>query len=173
MKKLIFLLFLCISIVGYSQTVDSTYLSAKVLAVHDGDSYKLLIGKDSIWVRLAFVDCPEVNSNHICATQPYGKAVGDSVRTELKGKDVMIKFITMDIYNRYVVRLALNGEDYSTSLVRRGMAWVVNTKELNKEEYSILINYKKLALKNRIGLFVNPNAISPELFRKRNKCKLK
>jgi endonuclease YncB( thermonuclease family) len=170
MKKLILVILLLSSFCGFGQTLDSTYIRGVVAAVRDGDSYKIRFDKDTIWVRLAFVDAPEVNSNHICATQEMGREIGDFVRSELKGKTVYVKFLATDVYNRPVVRINYNDQDYSTRLVMKGLAWVVDTKELSKEEYKILAEYKKMAFKNRLGIFINSKAITPALFRKRNRC---
>lgn len=171
MKNLIIILLVLICTISKSQNLDSTYLTGVVAAVHDGDSYKIRFENDTIWCRLAFVDCPEINSNFVCAKQEMGEEIGDSVRYELKGKKVMVKFLGLDIYKRPLIRIYYNDQDYATLLVKRGLAWVVDSKLLSKSEYKILSEYKKIALKNRIGIFKNSKAITPELFRKRNYCK--
>lgn len=170
MKKLI-LLFLLISSLVKGQNLDSTYIRGIVAAVKDGDSYKIRFSNDTVWCRLNFIDCPEVKNPTNCFTaQEMGVEIGDSVRNELKGKEVYVKFMGIDVYNRPLVKVWYNDQDYATNLVKRGYAWVVNSKQLSKEEYTILMNYKKIAVKQRIGLFKNPKAISPALFRSRNKC---
>ncbi len=104
MKKLLFL-FLLLSSLVKGQNLDSTYVTGVVAAVHDGESFKIRFANDTIWIRLNFVDCPEIQSNHICAAQEDGKMIGDLVRSELKGQTVKVKFMGTDIYNRPLVRI--------------------------------------------------------------------
>ncbi len=168
MKKLIIVLCFISSLVNAQ---DSTYVKATVMAVHDLDTWKVKIGETDLYVRLWGIDGAEIFSPYVCNTQENGRETGDTVRKEMKGKEVFLKFMGLDVFKRQVVKVNYLGFDYNTQLVARGMAWVVKTKDMDKSEYKILIEYKKLALKNRIGLFVNPKAISPELFRKKNRCK--
>ena len=48
-----------------------------VKAVHDGDSIKVKFEDGEVsWIRLYGCDAPEVVSNHVSASQPYGKESG-------------------------------------------------------------------------------------------------
>lgn len=99
---------------------------AKVFAVHDGDSYKVLIEGDSVkkWIRLYGVDCPEVKSNLILNTQPYGRFVGDTIRKMIKGKYINLEYINTDKYNRMVCKVTLDSVDLSKYIVANGFGWV-------------------------------------------------
>jgi endonuclease YncB( thermonuclease family) len=86
MKKLFQLLtlFTCLTFQSFAQIKIDTVI---VTAVHDGDSYRVLY-KNGLrqWVRLAYVDCPEVISNHVSALQPYGDSASIKVREIIKGR---------------------------------------------------------------------------------------
>ena len=173
MKKILLGLCLMLSTILSGQNLDSTYIKATVMAVKDGDSYAVKIGEDRIWVRMAFIDAPETfTPPYVCNAQSFGVEIGDIVRNEIKGKEVYIKFLGTDIYNRPLVRVNVNGVDFNTELVKRGFAWVLDDKKLlSRDEYKILITYKKMAVKQKLGLFYDKKPITPSLFRKRNKCK--
>ena len=107
MQKLIFVAFLLLWETSYSQDtlsfrdksiiVASTATNATVMAVHDGDSYKVKMDNgETKWIRLWGVDCPEVISNHINKNQPYGVQSVNTIRQLIKGKRVIVDSVTTD-----------------------------------------------------------------------------
>lgn len=163
-KFLIVLLTLCVNVNLFSQKL------AKVYAVHDGDSYKIEYLDDSlktdIYIRLQYVDCPEVRSNRIRSDQAGGRMVADSMRSLLKGKIVTVDTVYRDIYNRPVSKVYLDSTDISEYVLSKGYGWYVNdgTKNIDPK-------YKKVYLKARrqkIGIWSNKDIIKPSVFRNQN-----
>lgn len=151
--------------------VNPDSYSAKVLAVHDGDSYKIAIqSADSFvvhWVRLIGVDAPEVYSPYVKKAQPWGKIAGDSVRNCIKGKTVWIKDYGFDIYHRPLVSIYVDNQyDLSEKILSEGWAWYLPSpdKKLNK----ILNSLENKAQKDKKGLWYKKGNIKPTVWRKRN-----
>lgn len=107
-----------------------------VKSVHDGDTF---IAQDSAGnkytVRPIGYDCPEVRSNWILETQPYGRVAGDTLRKLIKGKTVYLDTtalkggITRDQYGRLLAE-AYFSDSTSVALwmVKNGLAWSLETK---------------------------------------------
>lgn len=148
--------------------------NATVLAVHDGDSYKVKL--DSVdkpfWIRLWGVDCPEVRSNYVSASQRYGVEIGDTVRQMIKNQRVYVDTLYRDLYNRVVAKVYFGEIDMTPYLVQNGFAWYSASKQMDKYQRDALKELQKQAKKNKIGLWAdNQRIISPSTFRKRNKAK--
>lgn len=140
---------------------------AKIYAVHDGDSYKVLIeGKtEKQWIRIQGIDCPEVRSNIITKTQPYGRIVADSVRLMLKGKTVTIDSMYTDIYNRMIAKVYLDTTDVAKVIVSKGWAFVdVNNKGYEKY-YNELEKLKQIAENNKTGIWFSGEVVHPITWR--------
>lgn len=164
-KVLFFFLFFLSSISCFSQKAK-----AFVLAVHDGDSYKIRLDSVIMWVRLGDnVDCPEVRSNHICAEQPYGREVADIMRKKLKHKYVLVDTVGRDMYNRLIVNMWLDGESISRFILRNGYGWYVPEKGKNVKYLAQLRNTAK---KKKIGLWSQEpeKIVEPSIFRQKNRC---
>ena len=160
MKNFLSLIFLLIGFNVFSQ-------NAKILGVHDGDSYlvKFDSSSEKIYIRLYLVDCPEVRSNFITRDQEGGRMVADSMRNLLKGKRVTIDTLYRDIYNRPISLVYLDGLNINQYILEKGYGWYLTDKSKDVNP-----NYKKAYLKARrskIGIWSNPNIISPSNFRKK------
>lgn len=142
--------------------------NAKVFAVHDGDSYKVLMdGSDKkIWVRLLGVDCPEVTSNKIFEAQPYGRFVGDSMRVMLKGKRVTVDSVGVDFFNRTVVKIKIDTIDLTKFLLTNGFAWAFNNNNLSPADFSELLGFQNDASRKKLGLWADDERINPSRWRR-------
>jgi micrococcal nuclease len=132
---------------------NTTY---KVIGIKDGDTYELLIDNNSIVVRSAHIDCPEKK-------QPFGQKAKQFASDLCFGK-----FITLQHDNKYdrnhrlIAEVILeDGRNLNKLLVENGLAW--HYKKYSKDE-----NYAELeiiARQNKIGLWTDPNAINPDVWR--------
>lgn len=179
MKKIISLclgLFLA-TITFAQQDSVSTYASktnAKVLAVHDGDSYKVLMDgeKKAFWVRLWGADAPEVQSNYVAHTQVYGREVGDSIRLMIKGNRVFVDTLYRDFYGRRVAKVQYGYQDLTTYLITKGFAWYYASVDMTRKEKTYYLGLQKTAQANKVGLWgLDGEKIKPSVFRKQNKVK--
>ncbi len=144
----------------------------KVLAVHDGDSYNVQRKSGNQWIRLYGVDAPELRSNFITKSQPFGKQAGDLVRGMIKGLNIVIDSTDTDQYGRMVCKVylsidSLNYLDYSAFLVESGLAWCVKAW-MTPDEYKVLHEAQNNAKSSKLGLWALPGRkLLPSTWRKR------
>ncbi len=109
--------FLVIMLVRPAAAEAQSLLRAKGMAVHNGDTYRVLREEGRLTdVRLWGVDAPE-------GTQPYGGTVQQTVQRLIGGQTVRVSVEDHDAHGRPVVRMEIDGADLSALLVRRGLAW--------------------------------------------------
>lgn len=156
------------TLTSFSQT------KAIVLAVHDGDSYKVKTQDTTMWVRLIGVDCPEVISNYVVANQDFGVETAVHIRQMLKGDTVTIDSVGTDIYNRQLTRVTFDSIDMTHYLVANGYGWYYYSQKMPLKERNQLKALQKEAQKNKLGLWgMDGEKIKPSDFRKKNKPKKK
>lgn len=146
-RYLFLVIFLMISSLMCSQTIKG-----KVVAITDGDTFKLLT-KDSILikVRVANIDCPEKK-------QPYSQKAKQFVSQAIFGKVVKIKELKKDRYQRSVAHVFYaNSLNLSEELLKNGLAW--HYVKYSKD--STLQALQDKAKKNKIGLWQDPKSIPP------------
>lgn len=164
MKHFLILVFLFVTSLVLSQ-------NAVVLAVHDGDSYKVRFDSTNeiVWVRLYGIDCPEVVSNHITNSQPYGRETGDFVRNLIKGKPVQVDSLGEDVYGRMVAKVTFNGTDLTQFLLTYGYGWYLQNSKLSSEEISKLKSLQEFAKNTKQGLWALPGRkLRPSTWRSRH-----
>lgn len=89
----------------------------KVVQVSDGDTLQVLRDGRAEKVRLAGIDCPELN-------QPYGQAAKRFVLQIAAQRTVTVQVVTTDRYGRTVGEVVLpDGRSLNQELVRAGYAW--------------------------------------------------
>ncbi len=170
MQKFLFLFFsIFLSFSSFAQRSNAT-----VLAVHDGDSYKVQIDsmQKPMWIRLWGVDCPEVKSIYVTENQTFGVAVGDTVRNMLKGERVFVDTLYRDFYNRMVAAVYFEEVNMTPYLIQNGYGWYFNSKDMTKDQRNALKAAQKYAKANKFGLWgVDGEKISPADFRRKHKPK--
>jgi endonuclease YncB( thermonuclease family) len=176
MQKILLTFSLILGFAFAVQSQDTTLFkpNATVMAVHDGDSYKVLMDgeKKAFWVRLWGADAPEVQSNYVAHTQVFGTEAGDSVRLLIKQKRVLVDTLYRDFYGRRVAKVKLGTTDMTTHLITKGWAWYYVSNDMTKNEKSFYLGLQKTAQANKVGLWgVDGEKIKPSVFRKQNKPK--
>ena len=144
-------------------STDTNQQQPVVRAVHDGDSYKIQ-SVITEWVRIEGVDCPEVISNHVSADQPFGRAIGDSVRQLIKGREVKMVTFGKDRYGRTLVTIEIQGRDLGEILLEKGWGvYIRNDLPLKqRRKYQRLRDYAK---KKKLGIWSDPTMMTPEKWR--------
>ncbi len=157
MNKILVLLFLLFSFNCFSQNI-----SGKVIAIIDGDTFKLLM-QDSLQhrIRIANIDCPEKK-------QPFSNRAKQFTSEAIFGKMIMVEVLKTDRYGRLIGVVTYDKVmNLNHELVKNGMAWhyvkYSNDNDLQKIEDNA--RYKK------IGLWSDPNAIAPWIWRSNKKKK--
>jgi micrococcal nuclease len=100
-------------------------LTGKVVAVKDGDTIDILVGKTTFIIRLEGVDAPE-------SPQAFGNKAKQFASDFCFGKTVKVTYTEKDRYGRYLGKVYLDGKCLNEELLRSGMAW--HYKHFNKEK---------------------------------------
>ena len=162
------------------QIIPKQTLKGIVKAVHDGDSFKIQFENGEVeWIRLWGCDAPEVVSNHVTQSQPYGKESGDQLRNLIKGNDVVVETLFRDQYQRMICKLKLIMEDPATEdlivdltshLISNGWAWFLEEPSMTKEEKIQLKGWHDLTKKTKNGLWGYPGRkLRPSTWRNNHK----
>lgn len=135
MKQILFLLLMLGFVPAFSQ--GPSFVKMTVASVHDGDTF---VAKDSAGtkytVRPIGFDCPEVRSNIILQTQPYGRIAGDTLRSLIKEQVVLLDTFALkmvnhrDQYGRLVAEVYFkDSSSVALFMVSSGLAWSVKTSD--------------------------------------------
>ncbi len=127
----------------------------KVISVHDGDTIRVLVGKQQKKVRLFGIDAPESN-------QAFGKVAQSTLKDLIWKKEVKVEFKELDRYGRIVGVVYLDSVNINLEMVKKGMAWVYKT--YNREPS--FLEAEEIAKKSKIGLWKDPDPTAPWEFRK-------
>lgn len=148
MSKIYYILFIAF----FSHTVIGQTLSGKVVAITDGDTFKLLTNDSTlVIVRLANIDCPEKK-------QPFSQRAKQFVSDAIFGKIVIINELKKDRYKRSVAYVIYNDNlNLSEELLKKGLAW--HYKQYSKD--SKLQSLEDDARLKKIGLWQDPTSVPP------------
>ncbi len=156
MKKLVYI-FLLLFNVATAQQQTNTNFTGKVVAINDGDTFKVLYNGKAQTIRLAHIDCPE-------KSQPYGNKAKQFAANLCFGKEVRVVTTNQrDRYRRTIAVIFVNDSiNVNKELVKAGYAW--HYKQYSKDtSYYVL---EQIARKNKAGLWQDKKASPPWLWRK-------
>jgi endonuclease YncB( thermonuclease family) len=128
----------------------SETFTARVVAVHDGDTVSVQRGQGTIRVRLEGIDCPEYR-------QPYSARARQMTSSLVYGKSVIVEGHGRDRYGRLLARLLVDGSDVNETLVRQGMAWHYQVRNPDPR----LEDAERAARRARVGLWADPDPVPP------------
>lgn len=135
----------------------------KVIAVKDGDTIVLLHEKKKITIRLEHIDCPEKN-------QPFGYKAKQFVSQFCFSKNVkIISNGKRDQNGRWIAEVIYLNKNLGKELMKNGLAWHFKRYSKNKDYAFLEVNAKK----KKIGLWQEPNPVSPWNWRNDKKVKSK
>lgn len=141
--------------VAFIATAQTTF-TGKVVKIKDGDTIVVI---DSLniqhSIRLAGVDAPE-------KSQEYGTVAKQFVSDAIFGKEIFVKVISKDRYERSIGWVRFNNKNLSEELLKAGLAW--HYKEYDKS--SFLQNLEDEARLKKNGLWILKNPIPPSQYRK-------
>lgn len=122
----------------------------KVVGVHDGDTFTLRTTTDTLKVRLAGIDAPELG-------QPFGTRSKQALSAFTFGKMVVLDDAAKDKYGRTLGTIMVGGQSANLLLVAQGMAW--HYKRYDKSP--VMAETEEQARSNRLGLWVDPGPVPP------------
>lgn len=131
-------------------------ITGKVIAIKDGDTVVVLLdGNIQKTLRLADVDCPE-------SGQPFGKNAKQFTSDQVFGKIISFVENDTDRYGRTIAKIYYDEKYLSEEIIKAGFGWwyFYFSKDKNLGKLQGDAKAKKL------GLWSDPNAISPWEYRK-------
>ena len=139
---------------------NQVVLKMKIIGVKDGDTVEGVYYQFPINIRLEHIDAPEKR-------QPFGTKSKEKLSDLCFGKNVTIisngRNGNYDSRGRLISEIILeDGTNVNKEMVKSGLAW-------HYKKYSSNVEYarlEELAMKNKVGLWSDPNAVSPWSFRK-------
>lgn len=142
---------------------------AVITYVPDGDT---AYGKDGLKCRIDGIDAPET-AHDSKKGQAYGEEAGKALRDMVLNKEVTVRITKptsiqpgeapskTNNYGRDLCQIEIEGRSVSTEMIKAGAAWLY-------ERFSSDPRLKAAqndAVKNKQGLWANPNPIPPWQFR--------
>jgi len=150
--------------------VEHQTLTGTVTAVHDGDSIKVVFHGENVWVRLYGCDAPEVVSNHVTKSQPFGAESGNYLRLLLKGKTVKVETLFKDMYQRMICKVSIDGVDVTEHMVQNGHAWWLGEPKIDSSVKEKLKSMHNAAKADKKGLWsISGRKVRPATWRKDHK----
>jgi micrococcal nuclease len=124
----------------------------RLISVHDGDTFRIQQDGQVVKVRLWGVDTPEID-------QAQGKDAKAFTERLLKAGTIELDCIG-ESYDRKTCHVKAGGKDLALELVKSGWAW--DSPAYSKCKYKAP---QQVAKANKLGVWGNPESISPYCFR--------
>lgn len=148
MKRLVWLLLLA--------AAPAWALTGVVTHVTDGDTvWVRTVEGGRLKLRLQGLDAPE-------RCQAWGPQARDALAARLMHRQVEVQTRARDDYQRTIARVSLQGEDVGAWMVSEGHAWSARYRR----SLGPYASQEVAARGARRGLFAQPDAVEPRLFRK-------
>lgn len=135
------ILFLCLNSPAFAQN----NFSAKVIKIHDGDSFIILKNKTQSEIRLSSIDAPEYFQN-------YGRECKLVLEKLILGNMIYIKPSNKDKYGRTIAEVFYKNQNINQEMVKQGCAWAYTAYLKDKK----MIGLERHAKANKIGLWSQP-----------------
>ena len=150
-------------------------LVGKVIQVSDGDTINIRTDNETIRIRLASIDAPETSHGSDQPGQPYGEASRKFLAGLVAGKTVEAQCFEKDRFGRFICDIPVDGTTANRLSVKNGMSWA---NQQGKGKYlrdPSLPELEKQARAAKLGLWAEPGAVAPWVWRhdcwKEKKCK--
>ena len=156
-----FLIFNYSNIYSKNIKTNTSIFTGKVKFVFGGDSFILKCSNGNQDIRLYGIDAPEKK-------QPYYKASKKILKILCYKKNIKIKYIDIDKYDRIVGIAYINDICINEEMIKKGFAWIF-VRFCKEPYYSKWMKFQKEAKKNRLGLWNDKNPTPPWIFREENK----
>jgi len=134
---------------------ESQRFTAQVVAVQDGDTITVRTATETLKVRVAFVDCPEVG-------HPWSSRAKQFTSRMVFGKTVTVEPRGADQYGRTIGRVLVDNRDLGEELLRAGMAWRYEIGTADQR----LIDAERAARQSRAGLWADTAPVPPWQWRR-------
>jgi endonuclease YncB( thermonuclease family) len=133
-------------------------LTAKCIAVSEGDVLVVEDNERRQVIRLAGIDSPELN-------QPFGTEAQEYTAGRVLGKTLEVEVSGYDDHGRVLGKVRVDDRDLAQDLIEAGLAWHYSA-HLDDEANAILAYLESGAKWKGSGLWSQPEPIPPWEFRK-------
>jgi endonuclease YncB( thermonuclease family) len=123
------------------------FFDARVVAVLDGDTIEVVVGRERRRIRLAGIDTPERG-------QPWAERAKRALSERVFGREVRVNAVDTDRYGRTVGEVYAENVCVACELVRAGHAWVYR----KFSDDPVLLALEAEARAARRGLWALPEA---------------
>lgn len=148
-------------LLAFTTALLADELRGKVVSIADGDTITVLdANKKQSKVRLNGIDAPEKK-------QAFGAKSKARLGELVADKDVVVEWKEKDQYGRILGQVHQGSLDVNLQMVKEGMAW--HYKKYSKS--AELSRAEAKAKAGRKGLWVDPNPVTPWVFRSEQKKK--
>lgn len=134
-------------------------LRGKIIGVADGDTLTLLMGKESVRVRLEGIDAPERGQNFSTKSRDVLKAL-------VVGKEALVQKTGTDEGNKILGIVIVGNTTINAEMVEQGWAWYFE----EHGENTILARLEQEARAAKRGLWADANPLPPWEFRERRQA---
>lgn len=139
------------------EKTDKKLVYGKVTRIADGDTFTMVFDNGfEVRVRLNGIDSPE-------RKQAFSNRAKQALSNLIFNKEVKVYYESTDRYGRVLGEVHIDGLNVNHEMVRLGMAWHFTRYSDNKT----LAALEKEAIKNKIGLWADPNPVAPWEFRRK------
>ena len=140
-------------------------LTGKIIQVSDGDTINILVDRQTHRIRLASIDAPETAHGSARPGQPYGEASRKHLAEYVAGKTLTLICYEKDHYGREVCDVPVADTTANRLQVEHGMAWANQQGGGKFLRDRTLVELEKAARHARRGLWAEPQAIAPWVWR--------
>jgi endonuclease YncB( thermonuclease family) len=146
----------------YTFGLEHVAIRGRITGIVDGDTISaLILGKQQVRVRIAFIDAPEKG-------QAFGQRAKVAMSELVFGKDVKLRPHTVDRYGHLVARVIIDNQDAGLELLKQGLCWVYE-KYVGEAPPEIQTSYwaaQAAAQSGKIGLWQDTVPMPPWEWRK-------
>lgn len=140
-------------------------LTGKIIQVSDGDTINILVGQQTHRIRLASIDAPETAHGSARPGQPYGEASRKHLADNVAGKTLTLICFEKDRYGRDVCDVPVGDTTANRLQVQYGMAWANQQGGGKYLRDHALVELEKQAKQAKLGLWAEPHAVAPWVWR--------
>ncbi len=140
-------------------------LTGKIVQVSDGDTINILVEQQTHRIRLASIDAPETAHGSARPGQPYGEASRKHLAEHVAGKTLTLICFEKDQYGREVCDIPVGNTTANRLQVQAGMAWANQQGGGKYLRDRSLVEFEKKAKQEKLGLWAEPHAVAPWVWR--------
>lgn len=159
MKKIILLLLILNVLFGCNNQKENYDMKGTVTKIADGDTLTIRSNGKYYRIRMYGIDAPESDQKH-------GKEAGDYLSSIIMDKEVSIKIMDKDQYDRIVGKVFYNERDINKVMLESGNAWYYEFHAKNETEYR---NAYENARNMKKGLWNSPKPENPRNHRNKKR----